>query len=829
MPSLDDVTQRFIADTAGYIGPMREMIEAAKEFRDATAEDDASSDELRDSLDRLTDAVWELLGPVDDLAATLKVNGEALDSVRDKGAEAAEGLKQVRDASVEDDAALDGVRNRADETASAFSRLRDKAVETAGALGLVDAAAEGEGGEGSGLLGTVALWGSLVVAIAAVLPAVAAVAASFGAFAAFAYPAVSQVVTAIEGGSSAIAKLPVPLQTVANGVLNLESAWKKLAGTFQPQVIQIMNQALGIADKLLPEIVPLAQAGGKAISSMLSMLGQGLQSQGFLQFLKTMTALAVPATQAIMRLLGALMQFINATIEALAPLSVPFINTITMLVKVLSGPLVAAFKLVIEIFVGLASALSPVLPLLSKFATVLINDVGSSFAGLIPMVKQLAEDLLPSLRDAVKVIEPLLAYMLTPNSPLMTALGALLKMLPSTLHFLDEIMNFLAGHPMFTRLAVDILSAYAALKILSGWFSSLTSALSIFTNPVFLVIAAIALLALGFYELYEHSAEFRKIVKDVGEALKDDLEAGFKAAAAIIKWFEGAPLTSIKSALKQAEAWWKQHGKEVEQIVSAWLKMVSTEFTVAMKVITTVIKVALAVLVPFWKASFEAMEAIMKFIWPVIASVVTTAIHLIVNIISVALDLLTGHWSQAWHDMGTLVSQLLTGMANTAKDIIDGLANVLFTAGEHVIDSLIDGIKSRIGGITSVMGGVAGMIADAIGHSPAKYGPLSGSGAPEIRGLHLAQDLARGILAGRSQVQAAISAVAGAAGASIGGTTAASASPGVHVTVPVSLAPGLSYTNPQFLNGMQQVIQESILRYTQVNQSNGMFGFQRRS
>lgn len=39
-------------------------------------------------------------------------------------------------------------------------------------------------------------------------------------------------------------------------------------------------------------------------------------------------------------------------------------------------------------------------------------------------------------------------------------------------------------------------------------------------NPIGLVVAAIALLAIGLYEAYEHSATFRDIVNDVGDALK---------------------------------------------------------------------------------------------------------------------------------------------------------------------------------------------------------------------------------------------------------------------------------------------------------------------
>jgi len=82
--------------------------------------------------------------------------------------------------------------------------------------------------------------------------------------------------------------------------------------------------------------------------------------------------------------------------------------------------------------------------------------------------------------------------------------------------------------------------------------------------------------------------------------------------------------------------------------------------------------------------------------------------------------------------------------------------------------------------------GVAKKVAGFFGLSPAIEGPLSGGGAPYIRGLHFSQDIARGISDGTSAVEAASRGVAlattGGYGSG-GGAGGSSGARGADVTI----------------------------------------------
>jgi phage-related protein len=832
VPGLDDVTQKFIADVAAYVDPLREAISVAQEFADANRSDDDSVEILRDSLDRLGVAIDDLTMEMRGVRDTVAESAEVFDILRDHAEESAESLHQVRDAAVEDDAALDGVRDRAEETASALSRLRDKATEAAASMSELGASsdlASAALGPGAGAGGMVGLIAALVVAIAAVTPAVAAAAMSIGAFAGFAIPTFTKVYDVISGADP-LSSLNQAQLKVYNGIENIISEYDKLAAAMQPEVLGVFNQALGIAANLLPKIVPLAQAGGQALSAMLSIIGRGLESQQFTDFLQLMTQMAVPATVAITHLAGALLQFLGGAIKALAPLSVPFINAFSGLVHLLSGPVTAALTVVITLFNNVYRAVSPLLPVVGKLATMLITMTGGGLEALVPLLNQLAKDLIPLFTSVIKTLQPILDNMVTPNSPVLTALTFLVKdVLPPLIHWLTELLNFVAAHPFLGRLAVDALSAAFGFKALMKISGPLLSAIGAMLTPVGLVITAIVALAIAFYELYTHSKAVRDVVHDVAQALKADWAEAIKIAGAITEWFTTSVLPRVKQALGDLATWWHQHGAEVEQIARGLWSTLAAIFTAGMKIITAVVNVALTQLNMMFGGHWQEVLAITVAVLKIIGTVVSMVMNSILDIVGIVLDLLTGHWGQAWSDLKSLVETNLNGSVNIIKDILGAIPSYMLSAGEHMVEELASGMMDALPAAASAASAIASKITSFFGLSPAQAGPLSGSGAPEVRGMHFAQDLARGILSGRSAVQAAVTSLSG----SLSGTTLAAGAAtgsGVHVTVPVTLAPGMgALTSPQFLQGIQGVVQEAILRYTQTNQSNALFGYGRRS
>lgn len=149
-------------------------------------------------------------------------------------------------------------------------------------------------------------------------------------------------------------------------------------------------------------------------------------------------------------------------------------------------------------------------------------------------------------------------------------------------------------------------------------------------------------------------------------------------------------------------------------------------------------------------------------------------------------------WDVIWNNtIGRIergVKDAVTWFKGLPGKIIAALAalpGLLFKAGQHAVSMLISGLGSMLGALGNMAASLASKIAGFFGLSPAREGPLSGSGSMEIRGAHIARDLARG-MTGQSGY------VAGAAGMLARGmvTGGPMIPAGAGVQVVLSLAPG---------------------------------------
>jgi hypothetical protein len=154
---------------------------------------------------------------------------------------------------------------------------------------------------------------------------------------------------------------------------------------------------------------------------------------------------------------------------------------------------------------------------------------------------------------------------------------------------------------------------------------------------------------------------------------------------------------------------------------------------------------------------------VFHFIWHTAASAVDQTRHAIAS----AFDAIRGTLARWAADTGRFVDRAVAwfrGLPGRVLGVLAGLPGMLFSAGSNAIGRLAAGMLSRIGDIISAGKTIASKVAGFFGLSPAKEGPLSGGGAPEIRGAHFARDFARGLAGQSGYVGGAAGVMARAAG-----------------------------------------------------------------
>lgn len=114
---------------------------------------------------------------------------------------------------------------------------------------------------------------------------------------------------------------------------------------------------------------------------------------------------------------------------------------------------------------------------------------------------------------------------------------------------------------------------------------------------------------------------------------------------------------------------------------------------------------------------------------------------------------------------GDSVEDLGEAFSAVPKKITDAFKNaptLLKNAGRAIIQGLIDGMESMFGSLGGVMGSAMNIIGRFLPGSPAKEGPLSGSGYSYIRGQHLVKDFAAGVASETSTLSSVANTTMGA-------------------------------------------------------------------
>jgi len=129
------------------------------------------------------------------------------------------------------------------------------------------------------------------------------------------------------------------------------------------------------------------------------------------------------------------------------------------------------------------------------------------------------------------------------------------------------------------------------------------------------------------------------------------------------------------------------------------------------------------------------------------------------------------------------------GLPGRILSALGDLGSLLFNAGAKVIQGLIDGIASKFQRLKEKISEGVQLIRDHLPFSPAKMGPLSGGGSPQIAGAKIAEMIAAGLDSGVPLILGAAGRAAGAAqvGTGAGATTDAG---GLPLVTPQSGQPG---------------------------------------
>lgn len=154
----------------------------------------------------------------------------------------------------------------------------------------------------------------------------------------------------------------------------------------------------------------------------------------------------------------------------------------------------------------------------------LLIEAGTPFQGFLRGIVQGVTKVIQVFTSLPAGVQKAIFIFLAVSAVLLIFMGTVAVVIGTIFKFYESMILLKGGLSVVGKVAG---SAMKAFRLLS---------LSLLTNPVFLIIAAIVLLAIGFVILYKRSETFRNIIGKVGEAFKTAMDAIASAAVFVFEW-----------------------------------------------------------------------------------------------------------------------------------------------------------------------------------------------------------------------------------------------------------------------------------------------------
>ena len=265
--------------------------------------------------------------------------------------------------------------------------------------------------------------------------------------------------------------------------------------------------------------------------------------------------------------------------------------------------------------------------------------------------------------------------------------------------------------------------------------------------------------------------------------------AAWIAANAVMLLGIGLVIAAVVVAVVEIVKHWKQITAEVARV---WHDVLAVTSAVISAVISF-IKAHWALIVGIFLGPIALVVALVVQHWKLIERYFQDGVRAVERALSWFITLpqkfraWIGDAASAVASEGTKIIRWFESLPGKVLAEVEKIPAMLFSSGEHIIESLANGITSAAGGaLHGAMSFVGNTIKSFLPFSPAKQGPLSGSGDPSNSGRSIVAKVATGITSGIPAAAAAAAKMAGAVHAATSGLTAGGGTAGIGSSLAAS-------------------------------------------
>ena len=388
----------------------------------------------------------------------------------------------------------------------------------------------------------------------------------------------------------------------------------------------------------------------------------------------------------------------TSTIEgAMGNLEASVVGVGTTILDQFKGPLTSGISMLAQgisglsgVFTGLVQTIGPIL-----------SQIGTTFqTAFQPVVGMVQSQLLPALKPLMSALQNIGNAIMPAIQPIASGLATVASIIVQTMSVISTAVT-----PVINNIASSIQTVLPALQPLMSALQNLGNAIM----PI--ITAAIQTIAPVLSTLVSNIGQTMSVIATAVTPVINNI-------AALIQ----AVLPAIQSAF---QIW----GTYIQGVINAVFPFIQTIVTSVMNVINEIITTVLAAINGDWSGVWEGIQNIVSSVWNGIQSIVSGAINAVSGVISSVLSGISGIFSNVWNGIKGAVSSAWRGITSAVSSgvssmmnfitsipsrimgVFSGAGSWLLSAGQNIIQGLINGITNAIGGaISAVKKAVSGII-----------------------------------------------------------------------------------------------------------------------
>jgi phage-related protein len=654
---------------------------------------------------------------------------------------------------------------------------------------------------------------------AAILPGALGVAASAIIVTTIAFQGFGDALSAIVDGdpekiAEALEKLAPSARKVAEEFERVLPTFRKIGDSIQERFFEPL---VGILDRLGSKTVPrlrneldvLATSLGRAVGHFGDLANEA-ETVGILERLLGSTARITDQLGVAFANLGAaLLNALDASLPTLEELSGRLAGAIDSFASFINGSIEdGSFQQFLDDAVATLDELLALGGAIGDLFAVLFSgtdDAGRGFLGTLTDLTQRLTEFFKSAegQDAIQDFTELIEFGGFVLGQFVTGIRNLL----GVFSLIDDAVQ--ATGDFFVDLWQKIVTAWDAIvsgtesagSSIGDFFVDLWGKITAIWDGIVEGVSSAIDSVLTFFEelpgkIWSFIESIPGLVSDAFNAMVDQAISIFAAGlAAIIVFFTDGP-RQIAGAF---QALW-------ERAVAIWDGIVAT------------VSSAVTAIGDWWDALPERLAEIGTTIadwatnlWNTIVEKVTSAFNTLSEFVSSIPGRIGTFLQQAYEAVVAKLTAAVEFVKGIPGKIISALGNVgtmLLDSGRKIVQGLINGITEKLGALRQKVVDAVGIIRDHLPFSPAKTGPLSGSGSPQIAGAVIAEMIAAGLDSGQPLIADAAARAASATQSPFGAIGQAGGAP--------LLSPGGPGAQPGVLTGTQAVVERQPVFIVQI-------------